>query len=232
MNVEVAWLMPREMSLRPRARQVMTCSLEGLQEARIGTSGCLIKTLIKHIKKCLQPSERCATGHPHRLVEPVRAPEIQAQALAGADSKGALQRFRQFSDAILLIVRKKVACWGRRRASFRSLWSAFSCILAGNSCKVVLQPLSSTAPNSRPISQVLIAYTAADLLAMPHVCTSAARQDIIAVAGLMMCFVLGFILEISLIYEGCKGMLSSSASLFKCMGSDTVSAIDSWSEFL
>ena len=53
--------------------------------------------------------------------------------------------------------------------------------------------------------QVLIAYTAADLLAMPHVCTSQARKDIMAVAGLMVCFVLGFILEVSIMYEGCKG---------------------------
>ncbi|KAK9847404.1 hypothetical protein WJX84_007897 [Apatococcus fuscideae] len=54
---------------------------------------------------------------------------------------------------------------------------------------------------------VLITYTAADLLAMPHVCTSQARKDIMAVAGLMICFVLGFVLEVSLIYEGCKGTI-------------------------
>ena len=64
--------------------------------------------------------------------------------------------------------------------------------------------------------QVLIAYTATDLLAMPHVCTSQARQDIMAVAGLMICFVIGFILEVSLIYEGCRGTTWPMISVHCC----------------
>ena len=53
---------------------------------------------------------------------------------------------------------------------------------------------------------VLIGIGAGYIWTMPGVCRHPGRQYIAAASGLFILFVLGFILELLLIMEGCRGM--------------------------
>lgn len=71
---------------------------------------------------------------------------------------------------------------------------------------------------------VLIAITGQAIYHMPRECTDAGRLFIATVAGLLVCFVTGFVLECLLIWESCQGPLICvvavvsfhSAELFCC----------------
>ena len=54
---------------------------------------------------------------------------------------------------------------------------------------------------------VLIAITGQAIYHMPRECTDAGRLFIATVAGLLICFVTGFVLECLLIWESCQGGL-------------------------
>ena len=54
---------------------------------------------------------------------------------------------------------------------------------------------------------VLIAITGQAIYHMPRECTDAGRLFIATVAGLLVCFVTGFVLECLLIWESCQGAL-------------------------
>ena len=56
----------------------------------------------------------------------------------------------------------------------------------------------------------VILLTSQSILNMPDYCHHAGLQYIITVFGLLLCFASGFIVEILLIWEGCKGWLVSA----------------------
>ena len=60
---------------------------------------------------------------------------------------------------------------------------------------------------------VLIAITGQAIYHMPRECTDAGRLFIAAVAGLLVCFVTGFVLECLLIWESCQGALGCYSEL-------------------
>ena len=58
----------------------------------------------------------------------------------------------------------------------------------------------------------VILLTSQSILNMPDYCHHAGLQYIITVFGLLLCFASGFITEILLIWEGCKGLLLSTSA--------------------
>ena len=52
---------------------------------------------------------------------------------------------------------------------------------------------------------VVILLTSQGVLNMPNQCHHEGRQYIATVVGLLFCFTFGFVVEILLIWEGCKG---------------------------
>ena len=56
----------------------------------------------------------------------------------------------------------------------------------------------------------VILLTSQSILNMPDYCHHAGLQYIITVFGLLLCFASGFLVEILLIWEGCKGQLSNT----------------------
>ena len=53
---------------------------------------------------------------------------------------------------------------------------------------------------------MVILLTSQGVLNMPHQCHHEGRQYIATVTGLLFCFTFGFVVELLLIWEGCKGM--------------------------
>ncbi len=67
---------------------------------------------------------------------------------------------------------------------------------------------------------LVILLTSQSILNMPNQCHHEGRQYIATVTGLLLCFTLGFMVEILLIWEGCKGkpwhaVVSGSGCLMK-----------------
>lgn len=59
----------------------------------------------------------------------------------------------------------------------------------------------------------VILLTSQDVLNMPKQCHHEGRQYIATVVGLLFCFTFGFIVEVLLIWEGCKGRVHLQGSI-------------------
>lgn len=57
---------------------------------------------------------------------------------------------------------------------------------------------------------LVILLTSQGVLNMPNKCHHEGRQYIATVTGLLFCFTFGFVVEVLLIWEGCKGKLYRS----------------------
>lgn len=57
----------------------------------------------------------------------------------------------------------------------------------------------------------VIMLTSQAVINMPDYCHHAGLQYIITVFGLLLCFAAGFIVELLMIWEGCKGCLAACA---------------------
>ena len=70
---------------------------------------------------------------------------------------------------------------------------------------------------------LVILLTSQSILNMPNQCHHEGRQYIATVTGLLLCFTLGFIVEVLLIWEGCKGELTCSSREHSSRCRDSIS---------